>query len=66
MIGLGKVAKDRLAMEESIMGVLRQEPEILESIENGTSSIKKVQERIRNTIERENKLLIRQKTLLLA
>lgn len=63
MIGLGKVAKDRLAMEESIMGVLRQEPEILESIENGTSSIKKVQERIRNTIERENKLLIRQKTL---
>ena len=63
MIGLGKVAKDRLAMEESIMGVLRKEPEILESIENGTSSIKKVQERIRNTIERENKLLIRQKTL---
>lgn len=63
MVGLGQAAKDRLAMEESIARILQKEPGLLDGVEKGTLDVKRVQEKIRNTIAEENSLLVRQKIL---
>ena len=63
IMGLSAATKQRVAMEEAIVEILKQEPGLLRQASSGAEGVRIVQEKIKNTILDQNNLLTQQQTL---